>query len=214
MFQIELLANGHRNLLRVPPLGCGVGVRVAVGGGGTGVLVRVGVRVGVAVGGTGVGVRVGVRVAVAAIGVGVGVTEGTVVAVGVGVRVDVAVGTGVFVGAANVGVAVGTAVLVAVGVFVRVGVRVGVLLTVGDGVGVSMGSSSVFRGTLTSSDCVRVGVGLRRAVSVSSSGASDVSTPPLRPWSPPGRVVPVRLRHHSFHASELLRARGPSRTGA
>ena len=117
MFQIELLANGHSYLLRVPLPLCGVGVEataVAVRDGvlvaGTAVGVRVGVAVAVrvAVGGTGVGVRVAVAVGApgTAVFVGVGVTLGTDVAVRVavadgGTEVFVAVavaGTLVFVG--------------------------------------------------------------------------------------------------------------------
>jgi hypothetical protein len=141
MFQIELLANGQRYLLRVPAPAMGVAVRVGVAVDGTAVAVRVGVfvgatavgvpvavavgvlvRVGVAVAATGVAVRVGVAVGAAGtavrvdVGVGVevgGTRVGVAVAVGgTGVRVDVAVaGTAVFVAVA----CAGTAVLVGAG---------------------------------------------------------------------------------------------------
>jgi hypothetical protein len=213
MFHSDVLANGHRYLLRVPPLG--VGVRVGVGGTG----VAVGVRV--AVGGTdvGVGVRVAVGGALVAVGVavrvrvGVGVAAGAVVAVGVGVRVDVAVGTGVFVANATVGVDVGTGVFVAndvVGVAVGTGVFVTVAVAVGTavfvGVGVSSGSIDVLPGTLTSLTSVAVLVG-RRATPTSSAGvgvAVGVSPALAARWFRGPRTLAgssCLSRHQSSHSS-------------
>jgi hypothetical protein len=137
-----------------------VGVLVAVGGGGVGVLVTVGEGVKVGVGedvGLGVGLRVGVAVAVR-----VGVLVGVEVSVGVGVAVCVGVTVGVTLGV-SLGVAVGVFVGVAVSVGVTVGVMLGVLVGVAVGVsGVTDCARAVPAACSTSSNMAAAHIGARR----------------------------------------------------